>query len=60
MNEYVEHSVRICSEIIALLETDYQDLYKHLQGQIYDEYKILILEEIERVKKIKQELSLIL
>lgn len=60
MNEYVMQSISICNQIITLLEMDYQELYKHLQGEIYDEYKMLILEEIERVTRIKQELSLIL
>lgn len=58
MNEYIKKSIEVCDQIIGLLEDDYQQLYKSLQGEIYDEYKSLMQEEIERVTKIKQELVL--
>ena len=59
MKSYLEKSIELCNSIIKLLEDDYQQLYGSLKGPIYDEYKLMVLGEIERITKLKQELSVL-
>lgn len=54
---YIEESIYLCNQIIDLLETDYQDLYNSLKGELYEEYKIMILEEIERVTELREHIK---
>lgn len=58
MREKLETSIYICNQLIGLLEKDYQELHKNLQGELYDEYKKLMLEEIERVERLKKSLKI--
>ena len=57
MEESMENSIRLCDVIVGLLEQDYVKLNKSLEGEIYDEYRLLLLDEIERVTVIKQKLK---
>lgn len=56
MSENLRRSVILCNQLIDLLEEDYQGLHKDLQGEIYEEYKVLMQEQIEDVKTIKQKI----
>lgn len=59
MNKHIEKSMALCNQITDLLEQDYYEILKSLDGEIYDEYKLLVLDEIERVEIIKQKLKAI-
>lgn len=52
--------MQICNQLTDLLEQDYQKIKKNLDGELYDEYKDMILEEIERVENIRQMLKIFL
>ena len=54
MSENLRRSVALCNQLIDLLEDDCRALDKNLQGEIYDEYKALMQEQIEDVKTIKR------
>ena len=56
MSENLRRSINICNQLIDLLEDDCRELHKNLQGEIYDEYKLLMQEQIEDVKAIKEKI----
>ena len=60
MNELAEESIYLCNQILELLEQDYQALYTYLSGEVYDGYKQLVLDEIERITVLKEKLKTIL
>lgn len=60
MKGSLEISLYLCNQLIDLLEQDYQKLLESLSGEIYEEYKLMILDEIERVVDLKQKIKRIL
>lgn len=56
MNESLEISIYLCDQLTDLLEQDYQEIHKSLRGDIYDEYKLMLLDEIERIADLKRKL----
>lgn len=57
MNETLEKSIDMCAQLIGLLDQDYQTLYMKMSGEIYDDYRMLVLDEIESVTIIKDKLK---
>lgn len=57
MNETLEKSIDMCAQLIGLLDQDYQTLYMKMSGEIYDDYRMLVLDEIESVAIIKDKLK---
>lgn len=44
----------LCNELLKMMEEDYQVIQKSLQGEIYDAYKELVLDEIWALKNVRQ------
>lgn len=58
MNYYMMEEVKSrCDSLINLLEQDQEELASYLRGELMDEYRSLVEQEIQKLSEVKKMLS---